>query len=824
MDDLKNLKELFNECLFRIPDYQRGYSWGPQQLEEFWDDLIGMLPRQDHYTGMISLKRVSNEELANNREKWINEEWLVNNGYKIFEIVDGQQRLTTIIILINEIYNYCKDKNLSELNGISIEEISSTFLVRVKNEITRTYKFGYEVDNPSYDYFKIVILGDAGKTEIKETFYTLNLSNAKEFFKERLSNLTVSEVEEIYRKVTLHLKFNLYNINDDFNVFVAFETMNNRGKRLSYLELLKNRLIYLSTLFKDAEDDKKTVRNNINETWKEVYGFLGRNKNRPLSDDSFLSDHWAIYFGYNTRNTRKIQGHKTIQFHDYILNRYFIQQNIGDNHLSMSRSFADEDDLATDYDGDSIYEDDENGEDDENTTTTPQGASLKLSDIDKYINSLRELIPYWYQTFEPSAIENPVISKYIFRLGALGFFNARPLVTVLLSRNDIDDDKKIECLKKIERYNFLHFRLNNYMSTWKNSTFYNYAKDLYFGAISIDEIIARISEIDYLSSNNVILNNGPIEKFERLFKRDGFYNWVSLRYFLYIYDTSKAETPAEQIDPASYFSQDPKDHYSIEHIFPQKPTDQYWLDNFGACSESEKKLLTGSLGNLLPLSTRINSRLQNYSFDRKKAERYKNGSKSEMEVANSEVWTPEAILGRGMTLLSFMEKEFDFKFPHDLYRKRLLGLKFMANEEVDSNTNRTEVIILEDENHGSKDEVIYTEREHLDGCSNATRLIYFELRSKVLALGEDVSIVPTKQYIAFKRNTNVCDIQTQKGQVKVTINVRSGELSDPKGIAKDMEKPQHIGHWGNGDYELIMTDLNDVDYIMNLIKQSYAIN
>ena len=59
MDDLKNLKKLFNECLFRIPDYQRGYSWGSQQLEEFWDDLVGMLPQQDHYTGMISLKNVN---------------------------------------------------------------------------------------------------------------------------------------------------------------------------------------------------------------------------------------------------------------------------------------------------------------------------------------------------------------------------------------------------------------------------------------------------------------------------------------------------------------------------------------------------------------------------------------------------------------------------------------------------------------------------------------------------------------------------------------------------------------------------------------------
>ena len=819
MDDLKNLKKLFNECLFRIPDYQRGYSWGSQQLEEFWDDLIGMLPQQDHYTGMISLKNVNKEEIYKNSEKWINEKWLVDNGYEVYEVVDGQQRLTTIIILINEIYNYCRNNNLDKLNGVNISEIAETFLVRQKDEIIRTYKFGYEVDNPSYNYFKIMILGDNDKTEIKETFYTLNLSNAKTFFSERLKNLSVEEVEEIYRKVTLHLKFNLYNINDDFNVFVAFETMNNRGKRLSYLELLKNRLIYLSTLFKDSEDAKKTVRNNINDTWKEIYGYLGKNKSRPLSDDSFLSDHWTIYFGYNTR---KIQGNKTIQFHDYILGRYFIQQNIGTNNLSIP-TLVDESESPSDLDyNDEVVETDDENEELEESVTPVKEDSLTLGDISRYINSLRELIPFWYQTYEPSNIDNPDIAKYIFRLNTLGFVNARPLVTVLLSKKDISDEIKVECLKKIERYNFLHFRLNGYNATWKNSTFYNYARDLYFGNIDIDEIIKQISKIDYLSSNNVVTNSGPIDKFERLSKRDGFYSWGTLRYFLYIYDTSKTETRAEQIDPVSYFSQDPKDHYSIEHIFPQKPTDQYWIDNFGGLSDQEKKLLTGSLGNLLPLSTRINSRLQNHSFDQKKTERYSNGSKSEVEVSKIEKWTPEAILNRGMNLLTFMENEFGFKFPHDLYRKKLLGLKFMANEEVDKNSNRTEIIILEDETTSSDDKETYTEQDHLRGCTSTSLVIYNRLRSRILELG-DVVIEPKKLYLAFKRNTNVCDIQPQQAQVKITINMKSGELDDPRGIAKDMETP-HIGHWGNGDYELVIDNLDDIDYVMGLIEQSYRIH
>lgn len=64
-------------------------------------------------------------------------------------------------------------------------------------------------------------------------------------------------------------------INDEIDVFVTFETMNNRGRPLSSLELLKNRLIYLSTLFKD-NTGKDKLRSNINDAWKTMYEYLGK--------------------------------------------------------------------------------------------------------------------------------------------------------------------------------------------------------------------------------------------------------------------------------------------------------------------------------------------------------------------------------------------------------------------------------------------------------------------------------------------------------------------------------------------------------------------
>lgn len=74
MNDLLSLQDLFNKKIFRIPDYQRGYSWGKLQLEEFWSDIINLLPGREHYTGMISLKEL---DLAYTNT-WTNEKWLLD--------------------------------------------------------------------------------------------------------------------------------------------------------------------------------------------------------------------------------------------------------------------------------------------------------------------------------------------------------------------------------------------------------------------------------------------------------------------------------------------------------------------------------------------------------------------------------------------------------------------------------------------------------------------------------------------------------------------------------------------------------------------------
>ena len=315
MNELQSLSQIFQNKIFRIPDYQRGYAWQDPQLRDFWEDIVNLQSDRYHYTGLLSLKVLNRQE---SKKLGNDDVWLLQSGFKAYHVVDGQQRLTTFIIMLNEIIEFVcnlpenREKQDEEiyLGFESIKDIRAKYLSRKRppDGLIITYMFGYEYDNPSAEYLKYKILGQAFGGTIRETYYTKNLKYAKEFFADQLAeyyNLKgIDEIAELYRKLTLQLMFNIHEIEDDYDVFVAFETMNNRGKRLTNLELLKNRLIYLTTLYPETILDKTNeiaLRELINKAWREVYYQLGRNENDLLSDDEFLRAHWIIYFTYSRK-------------------------------------------------------------------------------------------------------------------------------------------------------------------------------------------------------------------------------------------------------------------------------------------------------------------------------------------------------------------------------------------------------------------------------------------------------------------------------------------------------------------------------------------
>ncbi len=161
MKELNSLEDIFSKRLFRIPDYQRGYAWGDEQLSAFWEDLMNLSENRFHYTGVLSIKEIDKKIWKN----WNTEAWLIEKrNHQPVHIVDGQQRLTTCAILIHCIVKiianhpaYAKvDDTEIYLSSYSLKEIKKQYISisQPPNHTINTFKFGYEKDNPSFLFLK----------------------------------------------------------------------------------------------------------------------------------------------------------------------------------------------------------------------------------------------------------------------------------------------------------------------------------------------------------------------------------------------------------------------------------------------------------------------------------------------------------------------------------------------------------------------------------------------------------------------------------------------------------------------------------------------
>ncbi|MGO3262763.1 MAG: DUF5655 domain-containing protein, partial [Mesonia sp.] len=117
----------------------------------------------------------------------------------------------------------------------------------------------------------------------------------------------------------------------------------------------------------------------------------------------------------------------------------------------------------------------------------------------------------------------------------------------------------------------------------------------------------------------------------------------------------------------------------------------------------------------------------------------------------------------------------------------------------------------------TKEIKVYTEEDHLANKLDEVIELYEAFKEAILNLADDIEIEPKKLYIAFKKNKNISDIVILKKGLKLFINLPIGKLEDPKGIMRDVS---NTGHWGNGDYETIIKNTKDLEYIMSLIKQT----
>jgi predicted transport protein len=188
-------------------------------------------------------------------------------------------------------------------------------------------------------------------------------------------------------------------------------------------------------------------------------------------------------------------------------------------------------------------------------------------------------------------------------------------------------------------------------------------------------------------------------------------------------------------------------------------------------------------------------------------------------------WTQSKVIFVTPQFTEYQKHSINFKdVPFELweinqYENNLIGLvqhKTTSNESISSISDDKSNVV----NEVSREIKVYDEEYHLSQSrvQENTKQKYSELKERVLNLGSDISIIPRKTYISFKRKTNFLDIHFLKEGLWCWINLKKGELDDPKGLSRDVSS---IGHYGNGDYDLFINEYSDLDYMMFLINQSF---
>lgn len=186
-------------------------------------------------------------------------------------------------------------------------------------------------------------------------------------------------------------------------------------------------------------------------------------------------------------------------------------------------------------------------------------------------------------------------------------------------------------------------------------------------------------------------------------------------------------------------------------------------------------------------------------------------------------WSQSRIVFVSPIYNKFQLNASDFKdIPVDLikvtrYEEDIIDIEFI---QKNSNVSIKSVQLKESQKVVDKEIKVYTEEDHLSNLPDKTKQLYYELKNRILEL-DDIDVDVKKVYIAFKGIRNIVDVEFTQNKLRIEINMKKGTLDDPLNIARDIT---NIGHWGNGDYRVEISNIDDIDSIIPLIKQSLKVN
>ncbi len=204
-----------------------------------------------------------------------------------------------------------------------------------------------------------------------------------------------------------------------------------------------------------------------------------------------------------------------------------------------------------------------------------------------------------------------------------------------------------------------------------------------------------------------------------------------------------------------------------------------------------------------------------------------NESQNKSLKRNDVDWSQSKVIFISPSFTNYQKEAINFKdLPIELWEIKQFENETISFEQVQK-ANAIESIktiskIDEKNDVVSKEIKVFTEKDHLNKAEQEIAELYQKVKEIILNFGDNVSYQAKKQTINFRvNNTIFCDIVIQAKALKLFLNLKRGELKDELKKSRDVS---NVGHWGNGSYEIKITDTEDIEYISSLVKQSYKKN
>jgi len=253
-----NLNEILgNGKIYRVPQFQRDYSWEQDNWEDLWNDIeIAAETQSPHYMGSVVLQSTKGKE---------------------FSIIDGQQRFTTLTLFILAIIDAIQtlaDKGIDGEQNKERVDILMRQYIGQKDPSSLSYSSKLFLNENNDGFFQNRLIGFKEPINVKKLSDSERLMwDAYQFFKQKVSH-TFKKSQGAEHAAFLNnvvgelMMFIQITVEDELNAYTVFETLNSRGVELTSTDLLKN---YLFSCVVNSESDLKQIKTQ----WKKIIDYIG---------------------------------------------------------------------------------------------------------------------------------------------------------------------------------------------------------------------------------------------------------------------------------------------------------------------------------------------------------------------------------------------------------------------------------------------------------------------------------------------------------------------------------------------------------------------